>query len=114
MKEKQEYLKGCIQNRKISYNYHDACVSKIEAVLARGDRRLSRVLVLAAEEGRTLDAWDEYFSYNIWLDAFTACGVDPDFYTVRGFEEDEILPWDMIDVGVNKAFLHKERERYVP
>ncbi len=111
LKEKQEYLKGCIQNRKITYNYHDACVSKVEAVFARGDRRLSRVLALAAEENRTLDAWDEYFSYADWCRLFEQAGIDPRFYSDRALGLTEVLPWDMIDCGVCKKFLLRERER---
>jgi len=61
--------------------------------------------------GAHLDGWDEHFSYKTWLDAFDACGIDPDFYTVRGYEEDELLPWDMFDVGVSKRFLLSERKK---
>ncbi len=111
LKEKQEYLKSCITNRKITYNYHDACVSKLEAVFARGDRRLSRVLALAAEEDRYLDAWDEFFSYADWCRLFERAGIDPRFYSDRAMGKDEILPWDMIDCGVCKTFLLRERER---
>ena len=65
----------------------------------------------AARNGAKLDGWDEYFRYDLWLDAFKACGVDPNFYTVRGFGEEELLPWDMIDVGVTKKFLLCERRK---
>ena len=108
---KQEYLKTCVTDRRISYRYHEAKVSRIEAVLALGDRRLSRVLLLAAEEGRTFDAWDECFSYDAWCDLFDRAGIDPSFYANRRRSRDEILPWDMIDCGVTKAFLWRERER---
>jgi len=80
-------------------------------VVARGDRRLGPVIEEAARRGARLDGWDEYFNYQIWLDAFAACGVDPDFYTVRGYGEEELLPWDMIDVGVSKRFLLRERKQ---
>ena len=83
----------------------------MEAVTARGDRRLGPVIEHAALHGAKLDGWDEYFNYQIWMDAFQACGVDPDFYTVRGYGEEEILPWDAIDVGVTKRFLLRERKR---
>ena len=63
----------------------------------------------AVRRGCRLDGWDEYFDYERWLSAFEACGVDPNFYTTRGFDEDEVLPWDMISVGVNKSFLLRER-----
>ena len=65
----------------------------------------------ALKRGARLDGWDEHFSYQTWLDAFAACGVDPDFYTVRGYAEDEVLPWDTMDVGVTKKFLLRERKR---
>lgn len=61
--------------------------------------------------GARLDGWDEYFRYDLWLEAFAKCGVDPDFYTIRGYGEEELLPWDMMDVGVSKAFLRRERRR---
>ena len=83
----------------------------MESVTARGDRRLGAVIEAAAHNGARLDGWDEYFNYQAWLDAFASCGVDPDYYTVRGFGEEELLPWDVIDVGVTKKFLLRERKR---
>lgn len=79
--------------------------------MARGDRRLGPVIEEAAKNGARLDGWDEYFRYDIWLDAFKKCGIDPNFYTVRGFGEDEKLAWDHIHVGVTKKFLLRERYR---
>ncbi len=111
LREKQEYLGSCVTDRRITYNYHEAKVSRIEAVFARGDRRLSRALLLAAEEDRTFDAWDECFSYEAWCDIFERAGIDPAFYANRAFGLDEVLPWDMIDCGVSKAFLRRERDR---
>lgn len=113
----QEYLRRCrllkdhFYSKSIEYNYHTPDISRLEAVTARGDRRLAPVLVAAMKNGAKLDGWDEYFNYQAWLDAFETCGIDPDFYTVRGFGEDEILPWDTIDVGVTKKFLLKERKQ---
>ena len=113
----QEYLRRCrllkdhFYSKSIEYNYHTPDISRLEAVTARGDRRLGPVLVEAVKNGAKLDGWDEYFNYQAWLDAFEACGIDPDFYTVRGFGEDEVLPWDTIDVGVTKKFLLKERKQ---
>ncbi len=107
--EKQQYLKQCISDKRIRYNYHDAKVSRIEGVLARGDRRLAPVIALLVEEGAIFDAWDEHFDYEKWISAFERCGVDPDFYTTRGFGLDEVLPWDIIDAGVTKEFLLRER-----
>ena len=108
---KQEHLKTCITDRRIKYNYHDAKVSFIEAVLARGDRRLAPAIARLADKGIMLDAWDEFFDYDAWIEAFSACGIDPAFYTSRGFGLDEVLPWDIIDIGVTKAFLRRERDK---
>ena len=85
LREKQEHLKSCITDRRIKYSYHDAKASLIEAVLARGDRRIASALALMAEEGAFLDAWDEFFNYDRFIDAFKKCGIDTDFYTTRGF-----------------------------
>lgn len=104
-------LKENMPSKSIEYNYHAADLSRLEAVLARGDRRLGAVLETAMNAGAKLDGWDEYFSYQTWLDSFAACGIDPDFYTVRGFAEDELLPWQTISDGVQDAFLKRERER---
>ena len=111
LKAKQEHLRECITDRKIRYNWHDAEVSRVEAVFARGDRRLSKALALAVEEGMMFDAWDECFSYEKWMDVFSRAGVDPDFYANRAFGLDEWLPWDVIDIGVSKEFLKRERAR---
>ena len=111
LKAKQQYLRECITDRKVRYTYHDAEVSQIEAVFARGDRRLSRALLLAAEENMMFDAWDEHFSYERWMDVFARTGIDPAFYANRRFEDDEWLPWDIIDIGVTKAYLLRERDR---
>ena len=108
---KQELLKSAITDRRIKYAYHDAKVSFIEAVLARGDRRLAPAIAYLADKGQMLDAWDEFFNYDLWIEAFEKCGIDPAFYTSRGFGLDEILPWDIIDVGVTKSFLRRERDK---
>jgi len=113
----QEYLRRCkllkshFYSKSIEYDYHGPDLSRLEAVFARGDRRLCAVLEEAVKNGAKLDGWDEYFNYSNWFDAFRTCGIDPDFYTVRGYGEDEVLPWDTIDVGVTKKFLQKERAR---
>ena len=112
-----EYLRRCrllkdhFYSKSIEYNYHAPDLSRLEAVMARGDRRLCNVIEKAVQNGARLDGWDEFFSYQAWLDAFEACGVDPDFYTTRGYGTDEILPWDTMDVGVTKEFLLRERNR---
>ena len=102
-------LQSCLTARGVDYRYHESDLSRLEAVLARGDRRLSKVLLRAHELGCKLDGWDEYFRYDRWMQAFSDCGVDPEFYTTRGFGEDEILPWQTIDIGVSKAFFLRER-----
>ena len=113
----QEYLRRCrllkshFYSRSIEYDYHSPDLSRLEAVFARGDRRLGPVIEAAVRNGARLDGWDEYFNYAKWYDAFRECGVDEDFYTVRGYDEGELLPWDTIDVGVSKEFLLRERRR---
>ena len=102
-------LQSCLTARGVDYRYHESDLSRLEAVLARGDRRLSKVLLRAHELGCKLDGWDEYFRYDLWMQAFSDCGVDPEFYTTRGFAEDEILPWQTIDIGVSKEFFLRER-----
>ncbi len=108
--EKQMLLKDTIRDRSIKYNYHEAPVSVLEGVFARGDRRLSKVLLKAVERGIRLDGWSEIFDYDKWLSVFAECGIDPFFYT-RERSFDEILPWDMIDIGVSKKFLINEAKR---
>ena len=109
--EKQEYLKSKIKNKHIRYVHHDAKVSRIEAVLARGDRRLGDALELACREGFCFDAWHEYFDYDKWLSVFERTGVDPAFYANRKFGNDEVLPWDIIDCGVSKEFFLREQAK---
>ena len=111
LEEKQAYLLSKITNRKVKYNRHDATVSRIEAALARGDRRMSKVLYEGFRLGMKFDSWTEYFDYEKWLSAFDAAGLDPAFYANRRFGDDEVLPWDVIDCGVTKEFLAKEREK---
>ncbi|MBQ7347826.1 MAG: TIGR03960 family B12-binding radical SAM protein [Clostridia bacterium] len=109
--EKQAYLKTKITNKHVRYQHHDAKVSRIEAVLARGDRRLADALELGCREGFCFDAWDEYFDYDKWLDVFARTGIDPAFYANRTFGLDEVLPWDIIDCGVSKEFFLRERAK---
>ena len=104
-------LKSHLYSKSIEYNYHEPYLSRLEAVFARGDRRVGKVIEEAVKRGARLDGWDEHFAYHTWIDAFKACGVDPNFYTTRGYGEDEILPWDMINVGVTKKFLLREKHR---
>ena len=113
----EEYLRRCrllkdhFYSKSIVYNYHTSDISRLEAVTARGDRRLCAVIEEAAKNGAKMDGWDEYFDYSIWQAAFEKCGVDISFYTTRGYSEEELLPWDTINVGVTKRFLLSERKR---
>ncbi len=111
MRRKQEYVGSCVTDRKIKYNHHDAPTCRIEAVLARGDRRLGKALEEACKRGFKFDAWSEFFDYDAWMVVFEDTGVDPAFYANRALGLDEVLPWDIIDCGVTKAFLKRERER---
>lgn len=106
-----ELLRSSIMARNVTYNWHDAETSVIEAALSRGDRKLSAVIEEVWKNGGRLEAWSDYFSYQRWVDAFTKCGLDLDFYASRERGEEELLPWDMIDVGVRKAHLLHERQQ---
>lgn len=109
--DKQLHLKETITTKKINYNYHDADTSYIEAVFARGDRKLNAVMEKALEKGFHFDGWGDCFSIEKWLEIFDECGIDPDFYACRQRDFDEILPWDFLDYGVTKDFLKKECEK---
>ncbi|MCR5357325.1 MAG: TIGR03960 family B12-binding radical SAM protein [Lachnospiraceae bacterium] len=112
--DKAHFVNDCmheqLNSKSIKYNYHEADVSVLEGVFARGDRRLSQVLLTAYEKGCLFDSWAETFSSEPWYEAFDECNVSIDFYTTRERSFDEILPWDMIDIGVTKTFLKKEWE----
>ncbi len=108
---KQDLLYSKVRKKQVSLSYHDCRTSMIEAILARGDRRLAPVLEYVAREGGKLDAWTEHFSYERWLEAFRATGVDGNFYSLRKREFEEILPWDFIDIGVTKEYLIREAKR---
>ncbi len=103
-------LKDHIRNRSIVYNWHDSQISYLEAVLARGDRRLCRVLEDVVRHGARLDAWNEYFSMDRWLESFRRCGADMDFYACRQRGKDEIFPWQTISIGLRRDFFWHERE----
>jgi radical SAM family uncharacterized protein len=114
---KEEYLRRVnllrtsITAKNVTYNWHDAETSVIEAALSRGDRRLSDVIEEVWKQGGRLEAWSDYFSYQRWIDAFEKCGLSVEFYASRERSVDELLPWDMIDVGVRKQHLIHEREQ---
>lgn len=106
-----DLLRGSIKNKSIQYNWHEMETSYIEAVLARGDRRLGKLLETVWRKGGRLDSWSEYFSFERWMEAFAETGIDPDFYALRERPKDEILPWSMIDIGVHPEYLWREREQ---
>lgn len=101
-------VKEQLNRKSIKYNWHEADVTVLEGVLARGDRKVGQVLLKVYEKGGIFDAWSEFFDYRRWLDAFAECGIDMDFYTMRERPLDEIFPWDFIDTGVSKEFLKRE------
>ncbi len=109
--QKQQMLKESITTKKINYNYHDAYTSFLEAVFARGDRKLCKVMEKACEYGLHFDGWNECFSLDKWLEIFKECGIDPAFYANRRRSTDEILPWDHLDYGVTKAHLKRELDK---
>jgi radical SAM superfamily enzyme YgiQ (UPF0313 family) len=107
---KQKLLGQNITSRKIRYNWHESKVSMLEAVFARGDRRLSRVIENAYRGGAVFDGWDECFDFENWMRAFADTETDPAFYANRKFEFGDILPWAHIDCGVSESFLRREYE----
>lgn len=107
---KVNLLRDSIKARNVTYNWHDAKTSLIEAVLSRGDRRVGAAIEEVWRNGGTLDSWGEYFDFDRWMKAFETCGIDPWFYANRERSKDELLPWDVIDVGVRKEHLWHERE----
>ena len=106
--QKQQSIKEHIESKKITFNYHDADTSFLEAVFARGDRKLCKAMLKACEKDFHFDGWGECFDLQKWLDLFEECGIDPAFYANRKREFTEILPWDHIDYGIKKEFLIDE------
>jgi len=121
MNRKEEFLekarivkaevRAMLNQKSIRYNYHEADISMLEGVLARGDRRTEKVVLQAYRNGALFDSWSEYFRPEAWEKAFEETGIDPDFYTVRERSVDELLPWDFINAGVSKKFLIREWEQ---
>jgi hypothetical protein len=93
LREKQQLLKSRIRNRHLSYSWHEPELSFLEAIFARGDRRVGKVLIKAWEKGCRFDSWGEHFKFDKWLEAFEECGVDPHFYANRKRNLDEVFPW---------------------
>ena len=113
--ERQRFLFGKMKEqlnyKSIRYNWHEAELTMLEGLLARGDRRLNEVLIKAYNKGCIFDSWSEHFKYDAWMEAINEQGIDMEFYTSREREYEEILPWDFIDVGVTKKFLIREYEQ---
>ncbi len=107
----KEEIKAQLNQKSMKYNYHEADVTVLEGILARGDRRVADVLENVYRKGAIFDAWSEYFRYDAWLEAFKEEGIDPEFYTLRERPLDEIFPWDFISIGVSRKFLEKEWEK---
>lgn len=115
---KEEFLEKAYQTKKgimeqlnqksIKYNWHEADVSVLEGVFARGDRRVAKVILEAYRRGCLFDSWSEYYKNDVWIQCFEDCGVDIGFYTTRERADDEIFPWDFIDCGVTRQFLLRE------
>ena len=101
-------MKEMLNKKSLRYNWHEADVTVLEGVLARGDRKVAAVIEEAYRNGAIYDSWSEYFNNDIWMKAFETCGVDIDFYTTRERSLDELFPWDFIDTGVSKEFLKRE------
>ena len=101
-------MKEMLNKKSLRYNWHEADVTVLEGVLARGDRKVAAVIEEAYRKGAIYDSWSEYFNNDIWMKAFETCGVDIDFYTTRERSLDEVFPWDFIDAGVTKYFLKRE------
>lgn len=111
LREHQKHLRSLIRSRSIKYHWHEFGTSLIEALLARGDRRLGMVIYRAWQAGARLDAWDDHFDLDRWLESMDQCNLPVDFYTIRERARDEVLPWDHIDCGVDKDFLWQEYQR---
>ena len=108
LEEKQKHLLSSVKSRKISISYHQSDTSLLEGVLARGDRRLGKVIYKAWQKGCKFDSWDEFFDFSKWREAFSECSLSPAFYANRRREYDELLPWDHMDYGIRKEFLIDE------
>ncbi|MBQ3030278.1 MAG: TIGR03960 family B12-binding radical SAM protein [Agathobacter sp.] len=101
-------MKAQLNHKSLRYNWHEADVTVLEGIMARGDRKLSKAILHVYENGGIYDAWSEFFKYQRWLDAFKACDIDMDFYNKRERYETEVFPWDFIDIGVTKEFMLRE------
>ncbi len=110
-KDKQELLRKSLKHRMVTYNWHQPETSFLEAVFARGDRRLAKVLIRACQLGCRFDGWKEHFDFKKWTKAFEDCGLDPEFYATRQRDYSEVLPWNHLNTGVSREFLERENQR---
>ena len=108
LQDRVQQLRSLLRSRSVKYQWHDMATSRVEAILARGDRRLGQVILAAWRKDAKFDAWDEHFSLQTWLDCLGEAGLDPNFYTVRERPEDEIFPWAHINIGVSQDFMLEE------
>lgn len=111
LQRKQSIMRSEVHSKKINLDWHNSETSFLEAVLARGDRRIGQVIEKAWSKGCNLDSWDEHFDFNKWLEAFDECGIDPTFYANRRRNYDEIMPWEVLDYCVSKQFLINENKK---
>ena len=111
MKERTQFLRDSLRSRSVKYQYHDSQTSLLEAVLARGDRRLGPVILAAWRRGRTFDAWDDHFVLSDWLESLSEAGLDADFYATRERPADEVFPWSHLDCSVSQDFLYREYQK---
>jgi len=112
IKDKQDYLKKKVRNRRLRLSMRNPQMSFLEGVLSRGDRRLSQVIFNAFSKGARFDAWDDYFVFDRWVEAFKESEIDPNFY-LQEKSKDEFLPWDFLDIGINKEALMREADKLV-
>ena len=111
IKEKISAVRDSIKTKAIHYSYHEQETALMEALFARGDRRMCDVLIKAYEKGAKFDGWSQFFKYDLWMEAIEECGIDIDFFVFRERSYDEILPWDFIDIGVNRSYIEEENEK---
>lgn len=111
MGQKQRFLQKILRIKNVSFSWNNPEASLLEAVFARGDRRLAPLIRTAYEKGCSFDSWDEKFDFSKWMEAFEEEGIDPYFYAERVREKDEVFPWDHIDIGVKKSYLYREYEK---
>lgn len=109
----KDKFRTMLNKKSLKYNYHEADLTVLEGVLARGDRKISALIEEVYKNGAIYDSWSEHFKNELWMNAFETCGIDPDFYTIRERDLDEVFPWDFINSGVTKEFLKREWENAV-